>query len=398
MDILERFKKYISFDTTSNEESDTIPSTKSQYEFAKILVNDLIEIGLTNAYVDEYGYVYGYINCNQEKTIGLIAHMDTSSDFKGGCKDTQLVKNYNGQEIILKNGDKLNKELFPALNEVIGDDLLFTDGEHLLGGDDKAGIVIIFEIVKHALANHKSMKYNLSICFTVDEEIGRGPLKFDINKMHSDFAFTLDGGSIYEANIENFNASSAKVNFYGINVHPGSAKGIMVNSILASMYFNSLLPSKMIPSLTEGHEGFIHLHDIEGDVSHTKLSYILRDHDEKLLEEKKNMLVEAKNKTLKEFPNIKIDLEMKDEYKNMFPYFLKHREAVELINKAYLFSNTKISYTPIRGGTDGATITYMGLPCPNLGVGDFNCHGKFEFVSLTQMQKMVEILKKLVEL
>mgnify|MGYP002518952856 CR=1 FL=1 len=395
MDLLERFKKYISFDTTSDENSLTIPSSKKEIEFGKILVNDLYEIGLKNAYQDEYGYVYGYLDLNKDKTIGLIAHMDTAPSFIGGCTDPLLVKNYNGSNITLKSGDVLTKKEFPILNDLIGDDLLFTDGYHLLGGDDKAGIVIIFEFIKYLLSNKNSSNYNISICFTIDEEIGRGPDKFDIKKMNADIAYTLDGESIYEANYENFNAASATIDFYGVNVHPGNAKDIMVNSILAAISFNNLLPNNMIPSKTSDYEGFIHLEEFKGDVNKTTLKYILRDHDEQLLENKKEMLIKAKEQVLEEYKGLKINLIVKDDYKNMGPYFIKHREALELINKAYLNSKIKIKYTPIRGGTDGATITYMGLPCPNLGVGDFSPHGKFEFVSISQMKKMVEILKNL---
>lgn len=398
MNILERFKKYIAIDTMSDDNSNSIPSTNTQLEFGKILVNDLKEIGLDNAYQDEYGYIYGKIDVQKEKTIGLIAHMDTSSAFKGGVKNTLLIKKYKGQEVTLESNDKLNIEEFPVLHDVIGDDLLFTDGKHLLGGDDKAGIVIIFEILQYFLKHKEELNYNLAICFTVDEEIGRGPLKFDTKKMGADVAFTLDGESIYEANIENFNASKAEVIIEGINVHPGSAKDLMVNSILCAMEFNNLLPKDMIPEKTSDHEGFIHLEEIKGDVNKTTLSYIIRDHDEKLLEMKKEMLMKAKDEILKRHPKAKISLSIVDEYKNMFNYFLSHREAIDLINKAYLISNKKLSYTPIRGGTDGATITYMGLPCPNLGVGDFNPHGKYEFVSITQMGEMVNIVKNLLKL
>ena len=398
MDILERFKKYIAFDTVSNEESETFPSTYTQVEFEKMLVEDLHEIGLDNAYFDEIGYVYGRIDAGKEKTIGFIAHVDTAPDFVGGCKEPLFVSNYQGQIIELKSGDKLDPEVFPALKEVIGEDLLCTDGYHLLGGDDKAGVVIIFDLIKYFVNHKDELKYNIAICFTPDEEIGNGPLHFDVKKMNADLAYTLDGGPITIANYENFNAASAKVHIIGRSVHPGSAKNIMINAALLGVEYNNLLPKDEIPSKTENHEGFYHLTDIKGDVNEAYLYYILRDHDESLLEDKKEKILEAANIIKEKYPEAIIDVEIKDSYKNMAPYFIKNPEALDLINKTYLNMGIKIGYEPIRGGTDGATITYMGLPCPNLGDGDFNPHGKFEFVSVTQMKKMVEILKNLVKL
>ena len=398
MDILERFKKYIAFDTISDDYSDTFPSTPTQLEFGKMLVEDLHELGLTNAYQDEFGYVYGRIDAGKERTIGLISHMDTAPAFVGGCSDPLYIEKYDGKEITLKSGDKLNTEIFNCLNEVVGDELLLTDGYHLLGGDDKAGVSIIFEVVKYFISHKDELKWNLAICFTPDEEVGRGPEHFSVKKMNADIAYTMDGGSIYDASYENFNAASAIVNIKGINVHPGSAKNIMVNSVLVAMDFNSQFDPHMIPSETEDYEGFIHLDEFKGDVNETTLVYILRDHDEAKLELQKEAFRKAEKYIKEKYPKATIDVQIKDSYKNMQPVIIKNPEVIELINKAYLASKTKISYSPIRGGTDGATITYMGIPCPNLGVGDFNMHGKFEFVSITQMKKMVEIVKNLLRL
>ena len=395
MTILERFKKYIGVDTVSDENSSTYPSTSSQNDFAALLVKDLHDIGVNEAYKDENSLVYAFIDNKKEKTLGLIAHMDTAPTIKGGIKNPRLIKNYDGSDIKLNETYTMSKNDFPVLKQVIGDDILVTDGEHLLGGDDKAGIAIIFEFASYFVNHKDEFSYNLAICFTADEEIGRGASRFDVKKMKADIAFTLDGESIYEGNFENFNAASAKVTIEGVGVHPGSAKGIMINSVLLGIEFNNLLPQDMIPSKTEDHEGFIHLDEFKGDVEKTTLNYILRDHDKNLLEKQKEMLLSAKEKILKKYPKAKITLEIKDEYRNMRDYFIKHMEAIELINKAYINCHLPISYLPIRGGTDGATITYMGLPCPNLGTGDFNPHGRFEFVSVTQMEKMVEILKSL---
>ena len=395
MTLVERFKKYIAFDTVSDESSLTYPSTKSQVEFAEILVDDLKKLGVKDAYKDEHSIVYAFIDNKKEKTIGLISHMDTAPTIEGGIKNPRLIEKYNGEDIELNLAYKMKVEDFPVLKTVIGEDLLVTDGEHLLGGDDKAGIAIIFEFLTYYLKHKEEFNYNLAIAFTADEEIGRGASKFDVKKMKADIAYTLDGESIYEANFENFNAASAKVKIEGVGVHPGNAKDIMINAVLLGIEFNNLLPKDMIPSKTEDHEGFIHLDEFKGDVEAATLSYILRDHDKALLEDKKEMLKKAKEKILAKYPKAKIDLELHDEYRNMRDYFINHMEAIELINKAYINSRLPIRYTPIRGGTDGATITYMGLPCPNLGTGDFNPHGRFEFVSVTQMTKMVDILKEL---
>lgn len=395
MTLVERFKKYIAFDTVSDESSLTYPSTKSQVEFAKILVDDLKKLGVKDAYKDEHSIVYAFIDNKKEKTIGLISHMDTAPTIEGGIKNPRLIEKYNGEDIELNSTYKMKVEDFPVLKTVIGEDLLVTDGEHLLGGDDKAGIAIIFEFLTYYLKHKEEFNYNLAIAFTADEEIGRGASKFDVKKMKADIAYTLDGESIYEANFENFNAASAKVKIEGVGVHPGNAKDIMINAALLGIEFNDLLPKDMIPSKTEDHEGFIHLDEFKGDVEAATLSYILRDHDKALLEDKKEMLKKAREKILAKYPKAKIDLELHDEYRNMRDYFINHMEAIELINKAYINSRLPIRYTPIRGGTDGATITYMGLPCPNLGTGDFNPHGRFEFASLTQMAKMVDILKEL---
>jgi tripeptide aminopeptidase len=395
MDIKERFLDYISFDTESSETSGTHPSSDKETAFAHKLAADLIAEGVANAYVDEHSYVYGRVDNGKAKTIGLIAHMDTAPTIQGGLKNAKLVVSYDGKDIKLDDRYTLSPAEFPALKDVVGEDLIVTDGEHLLGGDDKAGVVIIFEFLKNYLANRDKYNYNLSICFTPDEEIGEGPLFFSTVKMKADVAFTLDGGSIYEANSENFNAASAKVTIKGVGVHPGSAKDKMVNAALLGIEINDLLPKDMIPSKTENYEGFFHLCSIKGDVENCELEYILRDHDAGLLEAKKNMLIEAFKKVSQKYPRAEISLSIKDEYKNMREYFIKDPTALKMIDAAYLSAKEKLKYVPIRGGTDGATITYMGLPCPNLGVGDFYPHGRYEFISLTQMKKMVDILGEL---
>ncbi len=395
MDILSRFKKYIAIDTMSSETSGTHPSSTTQTGFANVLLNDLKELGVEDCFVDEHSYVYAHINNGSKKTIGLISHMDTSCALQGGIKNPRLILNYDGKDIVLNEKYTMKPSEFPCLNEVVGEDLLVTDGEHLLGGDDKAGVAIIFEFLTYYLSHKDEFKYNLAICFTPDEEIGEGPMFFDCKKINADIAYTLDGESIYEASYENFYASSAKVKIDGVGVHPGMAYNIMVNSALLANEYISLLPKDMIPSKSKDYQGFIHLCSIEGDCESTTMNFIIRDFDYNLLKEKENMLLKAKDTILNKYPKAKVEVTIKEEYKNMKPMFIKDTRAIDLINKAYINKQMKIKYSPIRGGTDGATITYMGINCPNLGVGDFNPHGRFEFVSVTQMKLMVEVLKEM---
>lgn len=397
MNLEERFKKYISYETMSSETSNSYPSTSSQLSFADVLVMDLKEIGVEKPYKDEFGLVYGFINGGKEKTICLIAHMDTSPALIGGIKHPKKIENYQGGDIVLNEKYTLSPTIFPFMNELKGDDLLVTDGEHLLGGDDKAGIAIIFEVAKYYVLHKDEFNFNLSICFTPDEEIGGGWKHFDVSKAKADYGFTLDGESIYEANHENFNAASAKIVIKGVGVHPGSAKDVMENAASIAAAYQELMPKDEVPEKTDGYQGFIHLCSISGDVENATLEYIIRDHDKNLLEKKKSFMKKGAEDLQKLHPNAEISIEIKDDYKNMAYYFREHPEAIELINKAYLANKTKLEHTPIRGGTDGAMITYMGLPCPNLGTGDFNPHGRFEFVSLTQMNKMVEIVKQLLK-
>lgn len=397
MTLEERFKKYISYETMSSETSTTYPSTNSQLAFGDILVKDLKEIGVENAYKDEFGLVYGFIDGGKKKTICLVAHMDTSPALIGGIKNPQKIENYKGGDIVLNEKYKLSPEVFPFMSDLIGEDLLVTDGEHLLGGDDKAGVAIIFEVAKYYISHKDEFTFNLSICFTPDEEVGGGWKHFDVSKAKADFGFTLDGESIYEANHENFNAASATITIKGVGVHPGSAKDVMENAASIACEYQELMPKNEVPEKTDGYQGFIHLCSISGDVENAKLEYIIRDHDVSLLEKKKSLMKKAAEDLQKIHAKAEISIEINDDYKNMAYYFREHPEGIELINKAYLASKTKLAHTPIRGGTDGAMITYMGLPCPNLGTGDFNPHGRFEFVSLTQMYKMVEIVKQLLK-
>ena len=395
LDLVPLFLDLISFDTMSDEASTSYPSSSKESEFADKLVDILHSIGVNNAYKDEYSLVYAHVNNGKEKTIGLIAHMDTSPALQGGIKNPRIIKNYDGSDIRLNDKYLMEVSEFPFLNEIKGDDIIVTDGEHLLGGDDKAGVAIILTFVNYFINHKDEFNYNLAISFTPDEEIGKGALHFDVKKMNADVAYTLDGGSIFEASYENFNAAHATLKIYGVGVHPGSAKDIMVNAASLASEYVYLLPSDMVPEKTENREGFIHLTDIKGDVEEATLSLILRDHDKDLLKEKKVILEKALESLKNKHPRGKFELTIEDDYANMFDYFKNDMTAINLINKAYLNSNVKLNYAPIRGGTDGATITYLGLPCPNLGVGDFSPHGRFEVVSINQMERMVEILKEL---
>ncbi len=398
MSIKEKFLKYVKIDTMSDENSSTFPSSKSQLEFGKMLVKELHEIGVKNAYQDEFGYVYAKIDGDKKlKKIGLIAHMDTSSSLQGGNFEPRIVENYNGQEIKLSAEYSLDTNHFPSLKNQIGHDLIVTDGYHLLGGDDKAGIAIIMEIAQYYQNNTHIKHAPIRICFTPDEEIGLGASHFDLKKMDADIAYTLDGGEYNEINYENFNAASCKINIKGVGVHPGSAKSIMVNALTLAMEFNNLLPENEVPEKTEKYEGFYHLTDLHGDVENAFMSYILRDHDENKLEQKKLKMYEIAEILKAKYKTAKIEVTIKDSYKNMYTYFKNDMSVVNLISNAYKANDILPIYVPIRGGTDGASITFLGLPCPNIGVGDYSCHGRYEYVSLNEMNKVYEVIKTLLE-
>ncbi len=398
MSIKEKFLRYVAIDTMSDEESETYPSTSTQLEFGKILVKELHELGVTNAYQDEFGNIYASIDGDVGMPkIGLIAHMDTSPSLQGGNYQPRIIKNYQGEDIKLCDEYTLSKKEFPSLKNNIGHDLIVTDGYHLLGGDDKAGIAIIMQIAEYYI-NHKEIKHSpIKICFTPDEEIGLGSLHFDVNKMDADFAYTLDGGEYNDVNYENFNAASCVVKINGVGVHPGSAKGIMINAITLGMEFNSLLPQNEVPECTEGYEGFYHLTDFNGDVENATMHYILRDHDYNKLLQKMDKMNKIKNELQNKYPKAKIEVTLKHSYKNMYEYFKNDMSVIHKIEKAYKANNLPIKFSPIRGGTDGASITFKGLPCPNIGVGDYNCHGRYEYVSINEMETVFNVIKTLLE-
>lgn len=399
MDIIKRFVRYVTIDTQSNPESSTTPSTMKQLDLAKVLVEDLkaLDIECTLA---ESGIVYARLHANCEKevpTIGFIAHMDTAFDLTGANVRPKLVKNYNGQKIILNKelGIYLDPKQFPVLLNDIGDDLIVTDGTTLLGGDDKAGVAEIMDMLQY-LKQHPELEHgDIAIAFTPDEEVGRGTENFDIAYFNADYAYTVDGGDVSEIEYENFNASSAEVVINGLSIHPGSAKGQMLNSIHVAMEFDQLLPKFEQPACTEGYEGFHHLNDIVGNVDKTTLSYILRDHDRDLLDKKERDFF-----LIQDFLNAKygqgtVTVSITQSYGNMKAFIEKRMEIVDRVKTKMQELGLTPRSAAIRGGTDGAFLTYNGLLCPNLGTGGRNFHGRYEYVSIDQMRLASKLLVKI---
>jgi tripeptide aminopeptidase len=397
MEIKERFLNYVSFDTQSVENSQTVPSTSKQLKLGKYLVEELQSLGIENAKIDEYGVVYGTIpsnNNHQGDVIGFIAHMDTSPDASGKDIHPQIIKNYQGQKITLNEDKKLylDPEQYPQLLHLIHHDLITTDGTTLLGADDKAGIAIIMQMVEY-LHTHPEFKHNdIQIAFTPDEEIGCGSNHFDVKYFNADYAYTIDGGDIHIVEYENFNAFSAKVNIHGRSIHPGSAKNKMINSTRVAYEFDSLLPVHMRPESTEGYEGFNHLHAIQGTCEETTMDYIIRNHDLQQAKKQCQEFIDIAEFLNKKYGYQIIDLTITESYLNMKEALKDHMFIVEQALAAIKENGLDAYCSPIRGGTDGARLTFMGLPCPNLGTGGFNYHGPYEYCSLTMMEKQVQIL------
>ena len=397
MEIKERFLNYVSFDTQSDSYSHTVPSTSKQLKLGNYLVEELKSLGIENAKIDEFGVVYGTIpsnNNHQGDVIGFIAHMDTSPDASGKDIHPQMIKDYQGQKITL-NEDKelyLDPEQYPQLLQLIHHDLITTDGTTLLGADDKAGIAIIMQMVEY-LHTHPEFKHNdIQIAFTPDEEIGCGSNHFDVKYFNADYAYTIDGGDIHIVEYENFNAFSAKVNIHGRSIHPGSAKNKMINSTRVAYEFDSLLPVHMRPESTEGYEGFNHLHAIQGTCEETTMDYIIRNHDLQQAKKQCQEFIDIAEFLNKKYGYQIIDLTITESYLNMKEALKDHMFIVEQALAAIKENGLDAYCSPIRGGTDGARLTFMGLPCPNLGTGGFNYHGPYEYCSLTMMEKQVEIL------
>ena len=391
--VTERFLRYVSFDTQSDELSETCPSTAKQKLLGAALVEEMKEMGISDAFMDENGYVYGTVPGDPSlPTIGLIAHMDTSPDASGADIKAKIVE-YTGGDVCL-NGEKgifLREKDYPSLKNHVGKHLIVTDGTTLLGADDKAGVAEIMAAAE-TLINLGGKHATLKIGFTPDEEIGRGADKFDVKGFGADYAYTADGGPVGEIEYENFNAAGAKVVVHGLNIHPGSAKDKMVNSQLIAMEFASLLPANQRPEYTEGYEGFFHLLAMKGEVEESELHYIIRDHDMAKFEEKKAVMTAAADFINRKYGEGTLELTIRDSYFNMKKCIEPCMYVVDRAKKAMAAVGMNPVEVPIRGGTDGARLSYEGLPCPNLCTGGENYHGRFEFIPVEDMEKCVKML------
>ena len=400
--ILDRFLRYVAIDTQSDENSESQPSAAKELDLLKLLCKELNDMGV-EATLDEYGYVIGSIPSNIDKkvpAIGFIAHVDTSPDASGKDVKPQIIKDYDGGDIELKGvpGLFLKPSEFPELLAHKGETIITTDGTTLLGADDKAGVAEIMDAVQY-IVEHPEFKHgDIKIGFTPDEEIGRGVVKFDVKRFGADYAYTMDGGEIGELEFENFNAASAKIHIQGRNVHPGYAKDKMKNAILIGMEFNDLLPIGQRPELTEGYDGFFHIISFKGSVEEADFGYIIRDHDRKKFEEKKELIAQCAH-----FINVKYGegtatLEVKDQYYNMREQVEPYYFIVEKAVKAMEMAGIKPKIQPIRGGTDGANLSFKGLPCPNIFAGGMNFHGKMEFAPLENIEKASEVVLNIIKL
>ncbi|NNM17732.1 MAG: peptidase T [Croceitalea sp.] len=400
--LLPRFLEYVTIDTQSDPHSKTTPSTKKQWDLAKKLVFELHQIGLQEVSLDENAYIMATLPSNMNKkvpTIGFISHFDTSPDFTAHRVKPQIVENYDGGDIVL-NTDKnivLSPAYFEDLLQYKGQTLITTDGRTLLGADDKAGIAEIITAMEY-LVQHPEIKHGkIRIAFTPDEEIGRGAHKFDVKKFGADWAYTIDGSQLGELEYENFNAARAKIEIKGKSVHPGYAKNKMVNAVVVANEFLSLLPPQETPMTTENREGFFHVHHIKGEIEHTVIELIIRDHDEEQFMARKNLIASIAEKINAKYDNV-ASFEITDQYRNMKEKVVPVYHIVEIAEEAMMQVGVEPIIKPIRGGTDGSQLSFMGLPCPNIFAGGHNFHGKYEYVPLESMQKAVEVIVKICEL
>lgn len=404
MKVQERFLKYISVDTTSDPSSDTFPSTGSQLDFAALLVEEMKEMGLQDVSCDENGYVFGTLPATitdyHGPVLGFIAHMDTAPASSGANIRPRTIENYDGKDILLNEETHMimSPADFENLRQYQGQDLIVTDGTTLLGGDDKAGLAEILTAAEFLLAHPEIPHGTIRIGFTPDEEIGQGADRFDVKRFGADFAYTMDGGECGELEYENFNAASAMVEITGLSIHPGSAKNKMKNALSIAMEFENLMPSAQKPEHTECREGFIHLDSMNGSVEHASMEYIIRDHDKTLFQQKKEVMEHAAAYLNQKYGDGTIDLQIEDSYFNMKEKIEPHMHLIDSVLSVYEKLDIQPKVVPIRGGTDGARLSYMGLPCPNLGTGDHNCHGHYEFVCIQSMEKCVQVIVELCRL
>ncbi len=394
--LLERFIKYVKIDTMSSDNAITTPSTLKQFDLAKVLQKELEILGLVDINLSSECILTATLpsNCNSNEVVGFIAHLDTIPGFSGTNVNPQVVYNYNGSIIELKNNVKLSPTQFPFMNNLIGKTLITTDGTTVLGADDKAGVAIIMEMLEYLIKNNISHK-TIKVAFTPDEEIGGGIDSFDVEKFGANYAFTIDGGAYNEINYENFNAASATVKINGLDIHPGSAKGQMINAASIACEFEMMLDQNAKPMYTEGYEGFNHLCEMQGNVTCALMEYIIRNHNLALLEEQKQSFITITEKLNKKYGANTVELTIKESYKNMAEFIKKDPKSVIAATNAMKRLGINTVTSPIRGGTDGAKLTLMGLNTPNLGTGGYNCHGPYEFACLEEMEIVVKILTEI---
>ncbi|MBP3767016.1 MAG: peptidase T [Prevotella sp.] len=401
MDITERFLNYTKFDTQSSEESESVPSTPKQLIFAEYLKKELEHEGLEDVELDEKGYIYATLKSNikqQVPTIGFISHYDTSPDCSGAGIKPQIVRNYDGSDILLSEGIVSSPKKFPELLAHVGEDLIVTDGHTLLGADDKAGIAEIVQAMVW-LQQHDEVKHGkIRVAFNPDEEIGMGAHHFDVEKFGCEWAYTMDGGDVGELEFENFNAASAKVSIKGVSVHPGYAKGKMVNANALAAEFAKMLPDDETPETTEGYQGFYHLLGIQSNIEQAKLSYIIRDHDRERFEDRKRFIQRCAEQMNQKYGEGTVCCDVKDQYYNMKEKIDPQMHVIDLVLRAMQECEVAPKVRPIRGGTDGAQLSFKGLPCPNIFAGGVNFHGPYEFVSIQSMEKAMQVIVKICEL
>lgn len=401
MNIVERFINYTKFDTQSAEDSQTVPSTSKQLIFAKYLKEELEHEGLEDVEMDEKGYIYATLKANVKKeipTIGFISHYDTSPDASGANIKARIVKNYDGKDIVLSEGIISSPSKFPELKAHIGEDLIVTDGHTLLGADDKAGIAEIVQAMCY-LRNHDEIKHgDIRLAFNPDEEIGMGAHHFDVEKFGCEWAYTMDGGDLGDLEYENFNAASAKIHIKGVSVHTGYAKGKMLNASRLACEFNAMIPDTELPETTEGYQGFYHLLGMETRTEEAKMSYLIRDHNREIFEKRKDFMEACAAKMNEKYGEDTVKITIKDQYYNMKEKIDPNMHVIDIVLQAMQETGVPPKVEPIRGGTDGAQLSFKGLPCPNIFAGGVNFHGPYEFVSIQVMEKAVDVIVKICEI
>lgn len=402
--VTERFLRYVKVDTQSAYDQKTMPSTEKQKNLGRMLVRELQELGVQQAEMDEHGYVYAKIPASEGRehlpALGFIAHMDTSPAVSGANVQPRVIAHYDGSAVVLnaEQGIVMSPEEFPGLLQCIGKDLIVTDGTTLLGADDKAGVAEIMTMAERMLLDTQIRHGEICIAFTPDEEIGQGTAAFDIERFGAQYAYTVDGGPMGQLEYENFNAASAKITICGKGVHPGEAKNMMKNALLIAMELNNMLPAAEIPGCTDGYEGFYHLESLSGDVEQARLSYIIRDHDKECFETRKERMQKIAGYLNEKYGDGTIELKLRDSYYNMKEIIEQHYHLVERAEEAMRSLGIDPQIVPIRGGTDGATLSHRGLPCPDLGSGGYHFHSRYEFIPVQSIEGIVEILLKIAEL